>query len=333
MLSSRFFWKLYVAFVALILVTAATSLVLVERSVERDAREQIEQALSMRLALLHDVARDHLLDGNYEALRARLPVLGEEVGARLTVIDDLGRVVADSQERAERMDNHLERPEIQAALRDGQGRAERPSATLRTTLIYRARPVRLDERQLGFVRASVPLTHMQARLAHLRTLVLYSSAAGALAAGVVAWFLAQRVTGPVHSMMELARAISLGDYVPRAGSEARDELGELDRALNQMSRELRERMHTIVSDRNKVLAILGSMVEGVVAVDRDDRVVHMNEVAGRLLRASPAESVGKRIWEVTRMVEVSAFLDLARRRAGDVEDEGRLSTGGAEAHI
>ncbi|MEO6708806.1 MAG: ATP-binding protein, partial [Planctomycetota bacterium] len=97
--------------------------------------------------------------------------------------------------------------------------------------------------------------------------------------------------------------------------------------------ELRERMETIVSDRNKLLAILGSMVEGVVAVDRDDRVVHMNEVAGRLLRASPHDSLGKRIWEVTRIVEVSEILEQARRRAGAADAEVHLAVSNGEARI
>src|SRR5687767_9877965 len=119
MLSSRFFWKLYAAFVALILVTSATSLVLVERTVERDTRTEIDRALSMKLALLHDVALEPLLDTKHDVLRARLPALGKESGARLTVIDAEGTVIADSQEQAERMDNHLDRPEIRESLRTG----------------------------------------------------------------------------------------------------------------------------------------------------------------------------------------------------------------------
>jgi len=333
MLSSRFFWKLYIAFVALILVTAATSLVFIERTVERDARRDLDSTLSIRLVLLHDLAREFLIDGKYEVLRLRLPELGRESGTRLTVIDVDGTVIADSEEQADRMDNHLRRAEIQESIRSGEGKAERFSATLRTTLLYRARPVRFEDQQLGFVRVSVPLTSLKERLAHLRRLVLLGCGAGALAAGVAAWFLAQRVTGPINSMRELARAIARGDYAQNAQTSTGDELGELGRALNQMTGELRVRMETIVSDRNKVLAILGSMVEGVVAVDRDDRVVHMNEVAGRLLRSSPSESVGKRIWEVTRLVEVCEILDLARRRASEVGDEARLSLGGGEARI
>ncbi|MEO6710614.1 MAG: hypothetical protein ABI054_14690, partial [Planctomycetota bacterium] len=105
MLSSRFFWKLYAAFVALVLVTAVTTLVLVERSVEHDEKLQIEAALSTKLAMLHEIAKPVLLTREFAPLRTRLPALGREAGARLTVIDAEGEVVADSEEQADRMDN------------------------------------------------------------------------------------------------------------------------------------------------------------------------------------------------------------------------------------
>jgi two-component system phosphate regulon sensor histidine kinase PhoR len=335
MLSSRIFWKLYAAFVALVLVSAVTSLVLVERSVERDEKRQIESSLSSRLALLQDIAAGVLKERSYDALRARMHALGQETGARLTVIDAQGVVVADSEEQAERMDNHLDRPEIQQALTTGaEGEAVRFSATLRSTLVYRARQVRsADHELLGFVRASLPQTELEARLAHLRGMALIGGAVGALAGLIVAWMVARRVTGPIDSMMELATSIARGDYSRKLEIASFDELGELGISLNHMSNELRQRMETIVSDRNKLLAILGSMVEGVVAVDRDDRVVHMNEVAGRLLRASPAESLGKRIWEVTRVVEVCEMLEHARQRVGGTDAEVHLAMSNGEARI
>jgi two-component system phosphate regulon sensor histidine kinase PhoR len=70
-----------------------------------------------------------------------------------------------------------------------------------------------------------------------------------------------------------------------------------------------------------------------VAAARAARGVHSNDVAARLLRPPPADRVAKRFWEAPRLVVVTAILARARRRAGDVDDEARLSTGGADAHI
>ncbi|MBK8179584.1 MAG: PAS domain-containing protein [Planctomycetes bacterium] len=333
MLNSRLFWKLFGILVALVLATTAISMLMVERRIEADERAGVELALAQRASLLHDMSQDALTRRDFGPLRRRVPELGRECGARLTVIDADGKVLADSEEDPERMDSHLDRPEIQAALASGVGRAQRYSRTLGTSLIYHALAVRSGTGVVGYVRVSVPLSELEARLDRMRLLVLTGGGVGVLICFVAAWFLAQRLGARLCEMIDLTGAVGRGDYSVSVDPSGSDELGELGRALNGMCRELKTRTDTIVSDRNKFIAILGSMVEGVVAVDRDDRVVHMNEVAGRLLRAAPSESVGKRIWEVTRLVEVSEILDQARRTHGETDAEVRLAQANGEARI
>ena len=60
-----------------------------------------------------------------------------------------------------------------------------------------------------------------------------------------------------------------------------------------------ERLETIALDNNKLLAILSGMVEGVVAVDKSEIIIHLNEAAARILGISPKEDVNRRIWEAT----------------------------------
>jgi len=89
-------------------------------------------------------------------------------------------------------------------------------------------------------------------------------------------------------------------------------------------------METIRSDRNQLYAILAGIVEGVVAVDREERVVHLNSAAARILRVAPGETAGKRIWEATRVREVSEALAEALQGADVVTREVRLVTGARE---
>jgi two-component system phosphate regulon sensor histidine kinase PhoR len=60
-------------------------------------------------------------------------------------------------------------------------------------------------------------------------------------------------------------------------------------------------METIIKDRNQLLTVLGGMVEGVIAVDENELVTHMNQAAGTILQVNPDISIGKHIWEVTRV--------------------------------
>ena len=56
--------------------------------------------------------------------------LGEQIGARVTIVDTAGAVLGDSAQDPRLMDNHAARPEIVAALTAGDGIEVRHSATL-----------------------------------------------------------------------------------------------------------------------------------------------------------------------------------------------------------
>ena len=61
---------------------------------------------------------------------------------RVTLIDASGEVLYDSGKQEEHLENHLDRPEIQEALKSGSGQDVRRSETLDQDMFYYA--VRLD---------------------------------------------------------------------------------------------------------------------------------------------------------------------------------------------
>jgi two-component system phosphate regulon sensor histidine kinase PhoR len=93
-----------------------------------------------------------------------------------------------------------------------------------------------------------------------------------------------------------------------------------------MTEQLRSQIDTMDADRNKTLAILAGMVEGVVAVDREERVVHANAAAQAILGIDGRLALGRRIWEVTRVVEVSEALGEAMRQNRVRVSEVRIPT-------
>ncbi len=96
-------------------------------------------------------------------------------------------------------------------------------------------------------------------------------------------------------------------------SERRDELGQVATALHRLEVEREERIARLeVAEREArassdlLSAVLDSMVEGVVAIDREQRIVFLNAGARRLLRISNVIGIGHRLYEAVR---VPAFLD------------------------
>lgn len=151
--------------------------------------------------------------------------------------------------------------------------------------------------------------------------LLLGALASIVVAALLAWRTAGRVLRPLENLTRAADAVSSGEGVRRAQVAGGGEVGRLSRAFDRMAEELARRLDTIMTERNRMEAVLEGMVEGVVAIDRQERIVHMNRVAERLLRVSAPPTPGRPIWEVTRRAEVVELLDRAMESGEKVRGE------------
>ena len=324
MLRSRFLWKLYTGYVALILLSTFIVGVLAARQVRRNALEEIEASLRARALLLTELATG-ALEGDFNLpLQEHVTALGESIGTRLTLIRADGVVIADSEADPEFMGDHSNRPEVLAARHRGSGTATRPSKTVNVDMMYLALAIHRDGRLIGYVRTSLPLSAVSSRIGRLQTIVVLAATATLLVALALGFFFAQRFTRPLDAMTAVAESMAAGDYDHVLPVTSRDEIGKLAHALNRLAESSRQRIERIVTDHNKLLTILAGMVEGVVAIDRDEHVAHMNAAAGRILRATPQTGLGQPIREVTRLREVYEALHKALHDRAEVRGQLRL---------
>jgi two-component system phosphate regulon sensor histidine kinase PhoR len=321
---TRFLWKLYAGYSLLVLLAVVTVGVLVGRRITTDTLREVERSLLVQAHLLQNIAASALAGYGDTDLQAEVRELGDRIDSRLTVIRADGIVLADSEEEPSSMDNHGSRPEVVAARMDGVGVSTRFSRTVAANLMYVALPVTRGDEVLGYVRASLPLTIIRTSLNGLRGAVALGAIVAAAIALLFGFFVARRVTAPLTSMTDAAESIAAGDYGRRVGTKSGDEIGQLANSFNRMASELEKRVQTITEDRAKLLTVLGGMVEGVVAVDGDQKVVHLNAAAGRILGVASAESIGNPIWEVTRVRKVGEALEQTLKDAREVSSELRL---------
>jgi two-component system phosphate regulon sensor histidine kinase PhoR len=102
-----------------------------------------------------------------ENIARNVPEIAKQSNMRLTIIDPLGQVISDSQTDAAKMDNHLNRPEIQQAAKTGYGKAARFSTTLQESMLYIALPIKENAVVKGYVRLARPLVEVTESLNHL----------------------------------------------------------------------------------------------------------------------------------------------------------------------
>ncbi len=252
-------------------------------------------------------------------LQKRVRELGNATGSRFTLIDSSGVVIADSLENPAFMDNHGTRPEILSALSHGVGSSTRYSETLKTKMMYVAVPYLQNEEIAGYVRTSISLGKIDRKLARLQNIVLFGTGIAVVAALLVGYLLALNFSRPIESMTRRAESMSLGNYDEKLPVKREDEIGQLAKALNRMADGLRERIETISDEKKKLQAILAGMVEGVIAVSDDERIVHINGAASKIAGIPISGSIGRRFWEVSDLQVLSEVLGQTLRRRTEVE--------------
>jgi len=208
--------------------------------------------------------------------------LAGRLDARITVVAPDGVVLGESSQPSEKLVNHADRPEIQAALRDGQGHSVRRSETIGRRLLYAAwLQERGDERRV--VRIAVPISSITEHLLGLRGPVFTGLAVAAGLGFLVAWLLSGAMLRRIQRLVRFAAALAHGTPPPPLGPERNDELGLLEARLAEMARDVNATLVSVRVERERLEAILRGMVEGVLVTDLDGRLVLLNTRARELL--------------------------------------------------
>jgi two-component system phosphate regulon sensor histidine kinase PhoR len=224
-----------------------------------------------------------------------------ETGMRLTVIAADGTVLAESNlsdPRVQAMQNHRDRPEVQAALALGVGRAQRRSDTLRQAMAYVAVRWGPADAPLGVVRAALPMTRVlqEERRGVVRLLLV--ALAGVALAGLLGLVASRRITRPLERVAAAAGDMGKGDLSRRAELEGSLEVREVAQSLNHLAAFVQNEIAEVETQRLRLEHLLTRMPDGILALDGDGKVTLVNEAAQRLLgietrggRRTPVELV------------------------------------------
>jgi two-component system phosphate regulon sensor histidine kinase PhoR len=228
-LTRRIFLKLIVGVLCVLIVALMSVDFLASRVADRTYVKRLTHDLAERgrmLALLHAERLGSEQD-------PRFGELAKIAEARLTVVGRDGRVVADSEADAGRMENHGSRPEIMQALAGGIGSDTRMSHTVGTRFLYVAVPV-----DAGALRIAVPLRDIDQQVREIRNQVLTAVAIAFLPAILVAALFARYVSSKLAAIIDYAGRLARGEVRARMQRTGSDELGILAQQLNETSEKL-----------------------------------------------------------------------------------------------
>jgi two-component system, OmpR family, phosphate regulon sensor histidine kinase PhoR len=332
-------WKLTLATLFALACGFAIAGILAARSLEEQELAQSNQALEVRTNLIAFELRPLLttLPASPQ-LQIIVRELSQRALTRVTLMDDTGRVLADSavQDRdLGAVENHRTRPEIEQAVATGFGTDLRASHTTGEHTLYRAvRLIKPDDTSVNFyLRLGLPMTTLDQELAKLkRNLTVAFASAFLIAVGLSIW-LARSLTKPLLDMTTVARQLAGGNHTVHIRTSARDEVGLLADTLNQMTDQLKTKIEELSEDRSQLLAMLTSMVEGVMVLDYRGRVLQVNPALERMFDVTRTEARGRQFSEVFGHPELNSLVSTVLATRTGHEEEIILAPSGRCLHI
>ena len=174
--------------------------------------DQTAVDLDVRAILLEKQVITHLLPLDPPSVDSVCKAMGRQSATRFTVILPSGRVIGDSRETPDLMDNHANRPEIATALSGEKGTSIRYSNTLLQSMIYVARPIKENANILAVIRASIPTTFIERELKSIQLKIGLGGLLIALLAAGISLLISRRITNPIVAMKKSAGQFAEGDF-------------------------------------------------------------------------------------------------------------------------
>jgi two-component system phosphate regulon sensor histidine kinase PhoR len=308
-------WQLIPTYMLVVLVCLVGIVFYSSRSVQTFYKERIAGDLRIRAELVSGAVSALLRDEAPETVNAYVRAFGPELRMRITVILPDGTVLADNEQEPALMENHAQRAEVRAALATGEGESTRFSDTVKQEMIYYSRALRDENAVLGILRLAVPVERIQEALRGLYQQILYGGLAVALLSAGISLLVSRRLARPLAQMRSGAERFARGDFSQRLKEPHSLEMASLAAAMNEMARQLHERISTVISERNQQEAVLSSMVEGVLAVDGEERVLSFNAAAAQLAGFHSQEAVGQPIGAVVHDESLLEFVRQVLQRS------------------
>ena len=250
----RLIWHLFFGFVMVIMIAIVLVTLTTSRFFQNTYIDHIERNLQNQAALCAEVLQSRAPSSDAERLDPEVIVISKQLDVSIAVIYRDGRVLV-SDDRALNKEGDM---------------------------ISGAAPVIVNGAETASVRVSVPrrlieesLNSLYVRIGGIGILIML----GAVMIGLI---ISRRITTPIRMIQNGAARFASGNLEYRLHIEGILELEQLAASMNVMAGQLDERMRTVESQRRELEAILSSMIEAVIVVDNEERLIKYNSAAAEL---------------------------------------------------
>ncbi len=322
-------WKVTIGTLVAVACGLMIAGVIAVRSLEQQAHVQFSDGLYAQVRLVEygvqPLFRVGTLPPTPSSLQERARDLATRATARVTLIAADGTVMADSavaDTDLPAVENHKSRPEIQQAFSTGWGQDVRQSHTTGERTMYHAVLLQQPDHAAPIVvRVGLPTVMVDHEISILKQQLVLAIGIAFLVALAMSVWLARSITRPLLDIASAAQQLSSGTQPIHIRTTAHDEVGLLASTLNHLADQLHAKIEELSEDRAQLLAVLTSMVEGVMVLDSRGHVLQINPALERIFGISRVEARGRPYAELFRHQQLNDLITTMLRTGIHQQDE------------
>lgn len=273
-------WKLILVYIMLLLFALELFGVFILYSIDSYFLKDVKSGLHNHAQLLASLTERYYTPlPDTEGLQQLVCQFSNVVNREVYLLDKYGKVVAASPGQEAMIGTEIVQQEVVSAIQGKAADSIRFEERSGQRYYYYTQPVYSNNLLAGVIYVSTSLGQVDAAMGRMRRALLTGAALALILSAFLGLSLAKTLTRPLREITSQAEAMKRGDFQPSLKIKADDEIGRLAETFNELASQLQLSWDEVVQEKDKVEGILLNLSDGLIVLDHEGRVMHINATA------------------------------------------------------
>ena len=226
----------------------------------------------------------------------------------VSVIDKDSKIVASSSKNGN--DDYLSKrsfdPQVSQVLKTGESakKIQTNADTNRRVWLY-VSPIKKDNEVVGAISLMADIESVYQDIIGITKIFTVGTILSILITTIIGFIASKTVTSSIEKMSAQVKTMASGNYGTVVGINTNDEIGDLAKVFNQISKRIKEEQDITETERRKLATIIESMMDGIITTDTNGKVILINTSAGDMIDAPENEIlIGK---DALKLLNISEY--------------------------
>ena len=172
-------------------------------------------------------------------------------------------------------------------------------------------PVKKDNEVVGVISLMADIESVYQEVNGISKIFIVGTILSILITTVIGFVASKTVTSSIEKMSSQVKKMALGNYGTVVGIDADDEIGDLAKVFNQISKRIEEEQAVTETERRKLATIIESMMDGIITTDNNGRIILINTSAEDMLGGRDDEIfIGKDALKILNITEYESIEEI-----------------------